>query len=89
VSYEVVWVDAFDDPKQGGQCWREGRIIYLKRGLSAARTFEIFIHELLHAMEFEHAIPISHAVIEGLEGAVAQLLKLNGWLPPARRKGKK
>lgn len=81
IFYEVVWVDRFDDPECGGLCHKENRMIYLLKGLSDSRTTEVFIHEVLHAMEFEWGIVMPHRVVEQLEQAIVKLLKLNGWMP--------
>jgi hypothetical protein len=84
-SYEVVWVDRFDDPLQGGLCDEGKRTIYILKGMSEGRTLEVFIHEVFHALEFEWKIPLPHRCIEMLEGAVIKLLKLNGWMPKGKR----
>jgi hypothetical protein len=81
VSYAVLWSDCVDgNPDNRGLCDFDKKQITILRGLSARVTLETFIHEIFHALEFEHQIEIKHKSIHKLEGAVLQLLKLNGWL---------
>lgn len=83
VSYDVVWVDRFDCELTQALCDGDKRIIYILKDMSAELTLKRFIHETLHALEFEWRIPIPHKVIELLEDAIFKLLKLNGWIPVA------
>lgn len=85
VEYEVVWVDEIEsDPSLMGLCRDKGearqRQILLKKGMSQKDTWQTFIHELLHVLEFENRIRISHKLIDQLESPIFQLLKLNGWI---------
>lgn len=82
VSYQVVWVEGFE---LDGECCSDSRQIRIRMGMSEKLTLETLIHEILHALEFEHKIPIPHKVIHQLEGAVLRVLKLNGWLKPNGR----
>lgn len=85
VEYEVVWVDEIEsDPSLMGLCRDKKearqRQILLKKGMSQKDTWQTFIHELLHVLEFENRIRISHKLIDQLESPIFQLLKLNGWI---------
>lgn len=80
VSYEVVFVEAFDDPKCLAECRADKRQIAIKSGMSDSETFETLIHETLHALEFEYGIEIPHKSIYALEGAIHKILKLNKWI---------
>jgi hypothetical protein len=85
IYYEVVWVDEIEsDPSLMGLCRDKGeersRQILLKRGMSKKDTWQTFIHELLHVLEFEHKIKISHKLIDQLESPIYQILRLNGWV---------
>ena len=89
VSYEIVYVDRFDDPCQMGECRRtigknsyEGSVrqIVLRSDLSKRAMLETLIHELLHAIEYEYNLPIPHALIHRLEKPLLKCLILNGWI---------
>jgi len=85
VIYEVVYVDEIEsNPDLMGLCRDKKesrqRQILLKKGMSQKDTWQTFIHELLHVLEFEHKIKISHKLIDKLEAPIFQLLKLNGWV---------
>jgi hypothetical protein len=85
VSYEILWIDQFDDPDCMGLCRFDTKQITLKKDMSLQETLETFIHELFHAIEFEYGIKIPHKSIYSMEGAVLKILKLNGWLPTKRK----
>lgn len=87
VFYTVVWVDRFDDPEQIG--WTADgvgtkarpepgpKMIYLKKGMSRKETLEIFVHEVLHAIEFEYGITLPHKIVYALQGPLALVLTQN------------
>ena len=87
IFYHVVWVDKFDDPEQVG--WSDDgvgtkkrpkkgpKLIYLKKGMSDKFTTEIFIHEVLHAIEFEYELKLPHSLVYALQGPLALLLTKN------------
>lgn len=80
-SYEVVWVDKLE--KMGsaellGECRYEHKQIALVK--DEAQILETFIHELLHAVDFEYGIGIPHKTIYQLEEALARVLRLNKWI---------
>lgn len=79
VVYEIVWVDSFTDPDVLGECRFDSKQIAMKSGLSERETYKTLIHEVLHAMEFERGIKISHKAIYQLEDAVFYLLFHNDW----------
>jgi hypothetical protein len=84
-SYEIVWVDRFDDIEQRGECWYDSkagvRQIRILKGMCEKLTFETLLHELFHAFEYETKGKIPHATIYLLEQAVHRILRLNGWMP--------
>jgi hypothetical protein len=80
VSYMVVWVDKFDDPDCLGLCDQAKACIYLKKGLPPKVEHEVFWHEVLHALEFEHDIKIPHSAIYDLAPSLVRLFNLNKWL---------
>lgn len=77
----MVWVDRFDDETCGGLCDEGKKLIYICKGMGKLRTFEVFIHELFHAVEFTWRLPIPHALIHKLETPIVKLCLLNGWIP--------
>lgn len=79
VTYEVVWVDSFKDPKTLGECRFDARQIALKKGLSDKPTFKCFSHEVLHAIEYERGIELSHRAIYQMEDAIYYILFHNDW----------
>lgn len=50
------------------------RIIYLKRGQTSSELMTTFIHEILHAINFEYEIKIKHKLIYNLEGCIYQVI---------------
>lgn len=52
----------------------ETKTITIKAGLSPRLTLTTFIHELLHVVEFEHPLKISHKMVYELEKALVELL---------------
>lgn len=78
--YAVRWVSKKSRklPKDTiAHCHPGDYVIRIKRGLGRAETFKSFIHEVLHAIEFEYPIKIKHKVIYELEDAIFRLLQLN------------
>jgi len=80
VSYNLVWVDEFEDPKTDGECWFDDKIIAIRVGLSHRTTIEILVHEILHAVQHENKILLSHQTIYALQKPLATLVILNGWV---------
>jgi Zn-dependent peptidase ImmA (M78 family) len=85
VSYELAWVDRFDDETCVGECRYDRKQIAMKRGQSEVEQFRTLIHELFHAVAHECDIEIPHKAIYGLEHAIERVLKLNGWMPRGRK----
>lgn len=86
--YSVVYQDIIEENKHlEGLCIRVQipgemniRQIILKKGMSRTQTELAFIHELLHAVEFEYDIKIPHLLVYALETPIHKILKLNGWI---------
>lgn len=76
--YAVVFKSRL--PKMGykngidGYCCPEKCVIAIRKGLTLERTFEILVHEYLHACEFEYEFELTHEVIELLEEPIRRLL---------------
>lgn len=79
VVYEIVWVESFADPDVLGECRFDSKQIAIKDGLSEREAFKTFVHEVLHAVEFERGVKIPHRAIYQLEDAVFYLLFHNDW----------
>lgn len=79
ISYPVHYSDLIDDdPNCDGRAYPDKRIIVLKNGISRAALEEAFIHEVLHAIEYEYTKGIPHRIVEELGYAITKMLKLNG-----------
>lgn len=78
-DYRIRFVrqDTLDRLAEGentrGLCCSGSETIYLLIGLSAKERFETFVHETLHAVEFEYKIKIPHRLIYDLEAPLARL----------------
>jgi hypothetical protein len=79
VTYEIVWCEDFlNDKKQLGECWFEGKQIKINKNQSPTETFKTFIHEALHAIQFEYPeLKLTHSQIYKLEEILFRILKLN------------
>lgn len=80
VRYEVLLLAEYVGGKDLGRCDpnKKQMLISMKHGKrEAERTF---IHEVLHAIEFEYDLRIPHALIRILEIPIWKILKLNGWI---------
>lgn len=80
VAYPVRMVDRFSDTDTLGECSQEPREIRIRSDLSPRLTLITFIHEVLHAMQFEYGIKIPHASVNQLDSAIEACLRLNKWL---------
>ena len=49
-------------------------VIRIKIGMSDRETFNTFVHEVLHAMDFSHKINLNHKTVYALEVAIAEFL---------------
>jgi hypothetical protein len=78
VSYSVLYADVIDDdPSCMGRAYPDGRRIVLKNGMSNSNLISTFIHELLHAIEYEYSAGIPHKVVDVFEKGIFKVLKLN------------
>lgn len=81
IKYEVVWTDLIgENDKTLAECRYDSKQIVIRNGQSETETWKSFIHECLHALEFEYRIPVPHKIIYLLEDGIFKLLKLNGYL---------
>lgn len=75
--YSIRWVKKFKEKTTLAECDPGSYEIRIKIGQTKAELFQCFIHEVLHAIEFEFPIDLSHRNIYKLEEALFQLLRLN------------
>lgn len=83
--YEVLHSDVILNDSSGGdqlgECRPDPRQILLKNGKSPTETFKTFIHETLHAIDFETKdLKLTHKQVYKLEEAIYKVLKLNGFI---------
>lgn len=60
-----------------GECCSADKYIRIRRTQSKAQLFRSFVHEVLHAIEAEYEIPVSHKAVYGLERAIVDTLLFN------------
>lgn len=78
--YTVKFVRKFKDPAQVGECDPETREIRIKCGQPRVETFKTYLHELIHAVEMELDIPITHKDVYKLENFLFDFLVKNLYL---------
>lgn len=57
-----------------GLCDGDTQTIYLTQGQKSETLFKIFLHELLHAIEYSYEIDIPHKLIYKLEQPLADFI---------------
>jgi len=78
-TYTVEMVPHIHETKkrvQRGECCPNTKRIKLLETLNSVELFETFIHEVLHAIEFEGGFKIKHKTIYDLEVPLAKFIKL-------------
>jgi hypothetical protein len=76
-----VYVDRFDDEQILGQCCPDKRIIYIRKKLSNKKRIVTFIHEVMHAIEYEYEeCIIPHSTLNKLDEAMYMVLCKNKWI---------
>jgi hypothetical protein len=76
VKGEVYKVTFTTKIKHFGDTDSETKVIRIRSGMSKRETFKTFLHELLHAIEFEcdFKSTLKHSQIYDLEDAIFELL---------------
>lgn len=75
-DYRIIFVDQIEGNHTLGLCDPGNRTIQLARGQKPKELLATFIHEVLHAIEFERDLTISHKNVEELaQGLTAILLE--------------
>jgi len=72
--YDVKFVRKIDADNTLGLCCSGSKTIWIRQKQTRQDTFLTFIHELLHAIEFEYELNIEHKLIHDLEKPIADLL---------------
>jgi len=80
-AYEVIWNSNLGEGEHLGEMRPISKQLALQTGRPKDETISTFIHEVLHAADIEYKLNLSHKQVYGLEKAVFNILKLNGWLP--------
>lgn len=55
-----------------GVCYPDTREIHISRGVGRELAFKTFLHEVLHAFEYEYDLPIKHSLVYLLEDPLAR-----------------
>jgi len=78
-TYSVRFVDKIPGEKLDvhGICDSGKHEILIRKDLTKSQTFRVFIHEVLHALEFEYEIKIEHKTVHQLEKAIGDLFIAN------------
>lgn len=79
VSYDVLFSSDLGEDILG-LCDPENKQITLKIDQTKTEMLKVYLHEVVHAMNFEFEIGITEAQTLKLETAVYKLLKLNKWI---------
>jgi len=78
VSYEVLFSDLVkNDPDCLGHTCDDPKQIIFKSGQSKTSLEKTVIHEVMHAINWENEIELTHGQIYKLEEALHKFLKLN------------
>ena len=76
-EYRVAFVASIDGTNTIGLCDSGNKVIHIQKGLSKEETLQTFIHEVIHSMEFEYNIKISHRSVYKFETAIYNFIKDN------------
>ena len=75
VFYEVFWTDEFVASDNLGETRYSERQIIIKKKMSNKLTVVTYIHELVHAMSYEHGMNLTEAQVLSSESFFMYLLK--------------
>lgn len=76
-EWRIAFVDVIEGEDTAGMCDPSNRIIYIQNKQSRAETAKTFIHEVLHALDDEYSLNLSHPTVYKLEIALYEFLKDN------------
>lgn len=78
VSYEVLFVDEFPNPRTLGECRPNEKQIVLKNGQSDTEIYKSYVHELFHSFSFEYpGLNLTEKQVQKLEEAMYRYERLN------------
>lgn len=77
LSYEVVWVERFDNPRQVGEMDTDLKQIRIKIDQSNKEKVMTYLHEVIHAFSDENNIGLTERQVTKLENNM-----LYYWLKP-------
>lgn len=77
ISWRVVFVDQIQGEDLLGLCDSENRTIQIIRRLKPKTRLAIFLHELIHAIEYSYSFSIPHGKIYKLSEALADVIIIN------------
>jgi hypothetical protein len=78
VTYEILFIDSFTDPKQVGECRFHEKQIVIKKGESPTETYKTYLHEKFHAYSFEFPeLNLTEKQVKLLEEAEYKYQKFN------------
>lgn len=80
VSYEVVFIDQFPNPKVLGECRYDKKQIVIKTGMNSTLTIRTLIHEVFHAISMENDFDLTEKQVLALEDGVFRVARLNNIL---------
>ncbi len=81
--YRIIFHDSLiphGDGKARGTCDPTNRVINISKKQTRRLVISTFLHELLHAIEFEYRIKLAHQTIHELELPLAQVFIQNAAL---------
>lgn len=76
-SYELLEIEDFKEGDRDGECRPTPQQIIVRKGLSPSNKFSTYVHETIHALNFEYEIGLSEAQVLKLEAAIMKLGILN------------
>lgn len=74
-SYEIVWIDSFENETVLGETRFDKNQIVIKKHLSPKMTTVTYLHEVIHAISAEHDVQLTENQVLALEGSFYYLLK--------------
>lgn len=74
-TYEIVWIDSFENEKVLGETRFDKNQIVIKKQLSPKTTIVTYLHEVIHAVSAEHDVELTENQVLALETSFYYLLK--------------
>lgn len=74
-SYEILFIDEFNNPSTLGETRLEDKQIVLKNGQTSKELVKTYLHECLHAISEEYDVGLTEQQILKLEDSLTFILK--------------